>query len=305
MTNLHETRIVSLICATLIAASAPAGAQDQATVVMAGGSDTYIVRPGDTAGAIAARFGVSVAALVDANRLKRPDAIVPGEVLVVEHPHLAIVDPSGAITINVPQRMLVLAEDGRPSAYAITVGQRTWPTPLGPFTIVDKERNPTWDVPVSIQREMQRQGKPVITRMEPSPDNPLGAHWLRLSIPGLGIHGTNAPSSIYRYASHGCIRMHPEDVAQLFERVAVGTRGVLIYQPVVMALIEGRVWLEAHPDPYRLAGDTAAYVKATAEGEGIANRINWARVSAVLRVRAGRPEDVTIARERGSTDAER
>ena len=305
MTSLYEMRIVSLICAALIAASAPAAAQDQSTVVMAGGSETYVVRPGDTLVAIAGRFGVSVAALIGGNRLKWPDAIAPGDTLVVEHPHLVIVDPAVAITINVPQRMLSLAEGGRVSAYAITVGQRSWPTPLGPFTIVDKERNPAWDVPVSIQREMQQQGKPVIRRMEPSPDNPLGAHWLRLSIPGLGIHGTNAPSSIYRYASHGCIRMHPEDVAEVFERVTVGTSGVLIYQPVVIAVIEGRVWIEAHSDPYRLAAGADAYVKTSAERGGFGNRVNWSRVAAVLRARAGRPEDVTVGSERGRTDTER
>src|SRR5207244_4257585 len=59
------------------------------------------------------------------------------------------------------------------------------------------------------------QGKPVLTHVPPSPANPLGKYWLGLSIPGVGIHGTNAPSSIYNLQTHGCIRLHPDDIEKL------------------------------------------------------------------------------------------
>jgi L,D-transpeptidase ErfK/SrfK len=218
--------------------------------------------------------------------------ITQGQLLVVDNSHLASMDPLAEITINVPQRMLFFMRDGRVTAYPITVGSRDWPTPLGRFTIVDKELDPVWDVPVSIQQEMARQGKPVITRMAPSPENPLGAHWLRLSIPGLGIHGTNAPNSIYRYASHGCIRMHPGDVAALFEQVEIGATGALIYQPVVLAVIDDRVWLEAHQDPYRRAPQALSFVRQEAARRMIEHRIDWSKVTDALRLRAGRPVDV-------------
>ena len=277
---------------TLAAGPMPA-AQHVASPVLVGGGSTYVVRPGDTLTAIAGRFGMNVKTLTELNRLARPDDITPGQELSIDNSHLAVIDPARAITINVPQRMLFFAAGGDVTGYAITVGQRTWPTPLGPFTIVDKERDPVWDVPKSIQQEMAQQGKPVITRMEASPENPLGAYWLRLSLPGLGIHGTNAPSSIYRYASHGCIRMHPDDVAALFDRVAVGTTGVIVYQPL---WIDGRVMLEVHPDPYNRVRDAAEFVREAAEGQGLAARIDWMKVFAALRARAGRPEDVTVTR---------
>jgi L,D-transpeptidase ErfK/SrfK len=147
---------------------------------------------------------------------------------------------------------------------------------------------------VSIQREMEQQGKPVITRMEPSAANPLGRHWIGLSLPGLGIHGTNAPSSIYSFASHGCIRMHPDDVADLFQRVEVGATGVLVYQPIIVAVIDGRVWIEAHPDAYRRAPDAAGRVRAAVEQAGLGPHTNWALVDEVLRQRRGRAVDVTM-----------
>ena len=56
----------------------------------------------------------------------------------------------------------------------------------------------------------------------PGKANPLGTRWLGLSKKGYGIHGTNAPGSIGRNASHGCIRMRNRDVEELFELVAVG-----------------------------------------------------------------------------------
>ena len=190
----------------------------------------------------------------------------------------------------------MLFEGERARAFLVTVGRRTWPTPVGAFTILTKETDPVWDVPISIQREMAQQGKPVITRMEASPLSPLGRHWIGLSLPGLGIHGTNAPSSIYSFASHGCIRMHPDDVADLFQRVTVGMTGVLIYQPVIIAVIDDRIWVEAHPDAYRRAGDAMGRVRDAAEAAGLRAVIDWALVEEVIRQRRGRAVDVTISR---------
>jgi L,D-transpeptidase ErfK/SrfK len=288
-------RAVLVACALMLATTA-IDAQQLADAVIVGGESTYVVRRGDTVTSIAARFGMSASALIALNHLPRPNAIAPGQTLSIDNAHLAVVDPTRTITINVAQRMLFFAGESGVTGYPITVGQRDWPTPLGPFTIIDKERNPVWDVPASIQQEMRSQGKPVIARMEPSPDNPLGDYWLRLSLPGIGIHGTNAPASIYRYASHGCIRMHPVDIGELFERVHVGTTGVLIYQPVLIGMIGDRILLEVHPDPYRRKLDAARELKAIAEERLLTDRMDWMKVDAVLRARAGRPEDVTVTR---------
>jgi L,D-transpeptidase ErfK/SrfK len=72
------------------------------------------------------------------------------------------------------------------------------------------------------KKKWQREGKKVLTRVEAGANNPLGKYWLGLSLSGYGIHGTLAPASIYRFQSHGCIRLHPDDIAQLFSQVEVG-----------------------------------------------------------------------------------
>jgi lipoprotein-anchoring transpeptidase ErfK/SrfK len=92
--------------------------------------------------------------------------------------------------------------------YATAVGAPHSPSPAGSFTIVQRIPDPTWYTKGRI--------------VPPGKSNPLGTRWLGLSIKGYGIHGTNAPSSIGRNASHGCIRMRNRDVEQLFELMDVG-----------------------------------------------------------------------------------
>jgi L,D-transpeptidase ErfK/SrfK len=288
-----------LLCgALLIAALAPgqpAAAQDlPARAVLTGGTFEHVIQRGDTLDAISARFGAGVAALVERNGIRRDARLVPGELLSIDNRHIAVIEGPAQLTINLAQRMLFFADGSVVWGYPIAVGLRGWPTPVGAFTVIDKEENPTWDVPVSIQNEMQAQGKRVITSMPPSPENPLGKHWIRLSLPSIGIHGTVAPSSVYRYASHGCMRMHPDDVAALFARVAVGAAGAIVYRPVTIARIEGRVFLEVHADVYRRAPIRLAAVEETARLEGYDGLVDWGAVRRVLAEQRGIAVDVTL-----------
>ena len=92
------------------------------------------------------------------------------------------------------------------------------PRPVGRLHVVRMQRHKEWIVPESIQEEMRREGKDVLTRVPPGPDNPLGRHWIGLSIGGIGIHGTIASSGVYHFRSHGCIRLHPEVVSGIISR---------------------------------------------------------------------------------------
>lgn len=283
-----------LVLVLAVSLSRPASGQEPvAAGRLTGGVVTYEVHKGDTLASISARFGTGIPLLLELNKLKRDDPLLPGRELTIDNRHIAAVDPALTLTINLAQRMLFFADGATITAVPVAVGLRDWPTPVGAFTIVDKEENPTWDVPQSIQDEMRAQGKPVITRMPPSPQNPLGAHWIRLSLTSIGIHGTIAPSSVYRYASHGCMRMHPDDVAALYDRVVVGMTGVITYQPVVMALINGRVFLEAHPDGYRRAPKPSTYARSVAEREGFEQLVDWTAVAVALRQQRGVAVDVT------------
>ena len=79
---------------------------------------------------------------------------------------------------------------------------------------------PNWAPPASIRRE--RPGLPDVI-LSGSPANPMGVAAMTLSGGEYAIHGTNAPNSIGGFVSHGCIRMYNQDIADLYDRVRVGT----------------------------------------------------------------------------------
>jgi len=117
--------------------------------------------------------------------------------------------PQRRIVISIPDRKLALIEDGKVvKIYQTAVGAPASPSPTGSFTVIQRIPNPTW----------YHAGKVV----PPGKNNPVGSRWIGLSEKGYGIHGTNAPGSIGRNVSHGCIRMRNRDVEQLFELVKVG-----------------------------------------------------------------------------------
>jgi len=100
--------------------------------------------------------------------------------------------------------------------FGVATGQSVYPTPLGRWHVVVKDRNPWWYPPNSAWAKGE---KPV----PPGPGNPLGTRWMGLSASGVGIHGTPDDASIGYSASHGCIRMHIPDAEWLFNHVTVGT----------------------------------------------------------------------------------
>lgn len=271
-----------------------------------GGAEEYTAVSGDSLTSVGARFGVSVAALAKANALAPTAKLAIGQVLRVENPHVvpavtAELPPDG-ILINVPQRMLFQLRGGIVVAsHPVAVGRPTWRTPLGEFQIEMRATDKPWIVPVSIQEEMRREGKPVKTIVPPGPDNPLGRHWLGLSASSCGIHGTIAPASIYSLRTHGCIRLHPDDAAALYERTALGERVRIAYEPVLLAALpDGRICLEAHVDAYRRSEPAEVALEKLAAESELLERIDWPRARAVLEAREGIAQDVTQGAEGGS-----
>ena len=241
--------LLSMLGFVAAAASTPAFASD---TVIVGGEFDYTVRRGDSLTGIGALFAVSPKAIAARNGLSTTRKLRPGQVLRVDNRHIVPGPLPNGIIVNLPQRLLFLCQDGQVVAwYPVAIGRASWQTPTGSYKIVTKEKNPTWEVPRSIQQEMRSKGERVRTKVLPGPDNPLGNYWLGLSLSCCGIHGTNAPQSIYTFQTHGCIRLAPQNAADLFSRVAVGLPVEIVYEPVLMARDEyGMAFLEVHPDVY-------------------------------------------------------
>jgi L,D-transpeptidase ErfK/SrfK len=259
-----------------------------------GGSLTYVVQKGDSLTSIGARFGVGVNALAASNRISVSSILRESRTLLIDNRHIVPEVLSDGLLINIPQRMLFFFKQGQLAhAYPVGLGRRDWPTPTGAFTVVIKEENPVWDVPKSIQEEMRREGKVVEERVPACPENPLGKHWLGLSISGYGVHGTIAPASIYQFQTHGCIRLHGDDIAAIFPDVHEGTEGRIVYQRLMVARLGERIFLEVHRDIYRREPDALATLLGVVKAHNLESLLDWQIVKGIIAKQDGVVHEVT------------
>lgn len=144
------------------------------------------------------------------SNLDRPDSAIGSantEILDAEEVHLEI---------SLSRREVILYQGTTAvKSYPIGIGRAGWETPLGMFEVQQMRKDPVWIHPFTDERI-------------PSGDaqNPLGTRWIGFWTDGhvwVGFHGTSDPSSVGTAASHGCIRMHNEDVEELFAQVELGT----------------------------------------------------------------------------------
>ena len=292
------------VAACLFAASPVATAEPPAGA-LTGRSATHVAVRGDTLFALAARAGIDTATLATDNGLDRTQPLAIGQRLTIDNRHLVVPSATGAgaeIVVNLPQRMLFFFFDGTVAGVPVAVGRRTWPTPIGDFRIAVRETDPTWDVPASIRAEARSLGRSLPRSVPPGPSNPLGQFWIGLAGAGIGLHGTNAPSSIYGAVTHGCVRLHPDDIAWLFPRVKVGMTVRIVYEPFLLADVGGRVFLEVHPDVYRRAPVSIASVQTRAAELGLDRHIDWTQAARVVALRQGVARDVTAMATSGAEE---
>ena len=238
---------------------------------------------------IARRYGVSASAVHNANV---GDLLAGGETLLIPTEHIAPLPWAEGIVVNLTERNLYLYQHGLPvRCFPVAIGKRGWETPTGEYTIINKAVNPTWFPPAWAVEE------------EPVPagaDNPLGDRWMGLSIRGYGIHATNKPASIGRYVSHGCIRMYPEQVHELFDLVGVGTPVQIIYARIVFGFRpeEGVVYMAHYPDSYRFGEVRPEHVRRQLAEYGLDQVLDMEAVERALERPRGAPTAVIGSRTR-------
>jgi len=182
--------------------------------------------------------------------------------------------------------------------HPIGIGREGWQTPEGLSHVTQKVVRPSWTVPASVLREYAEKGEPLEPIVPPGPDNPLGSHAMRLSIPGYLIHGTNKSYGVGMRISHGCVRLYPEDIVRLFPEVPLGTRVRIINEPYVAGWRDGRLYLDAHKplseeaarsDRKLVALEQALAVKAAYENV----TIDWSRARTVANDARGIPVPIS------------
>jgi L,D-transpeptidase ErfK/SrfK len=250
----------------------------------------HTVKKGESLIEIARMFDLGYNEIMGAN--PDVDPFLPPVGLSVRIPMTWIVpdvpDRKG-IVINIAEMRLYffLGKDTNlMTTFPIGVGDEGKETPLGQFRIIQKIVNPAWYPPKSIREE-----RPEVPRVvPPGPDNPLGTHALRLSMPSVLIHGTNKPWAVGRRATHGCLRLYPEDIPRLFRLVNKGERVTIVRQPVKVGVRQNRVFMEVHNDGniYYLR----EAVKALGR-KGLLGRIDRDKMMRALKEKSGIPVDIT------------
>lgn len=267
-----------------------------------GGNGVYTVVKGDSIRLVSAKLGVTRQHLLKLNNLNSGSPLKVGQKLIYNNRKIVPKHLTEGILVNIPDRTLYYFQQGSlvkslPVALGVSTKNEkyVWQTPVGKFKITAKQKNPTWYVPASIRAEMEERGKEVVTKVPPGPENPLGKFAIKTSLPGILIHSTTKPWSIYGYASHGCIRVYPERMEELFNEVKINTQGEIIYNPVKLAVTDsGKIFLEVHNDIYKKGTDAAEEAKKMIDQQNLADRVDWNKVEAITKQKNGVAEDITM-----------
>lgn len=183
------------------------------------------------------------------------------------------------ITINLASRIMTLYEGNtKIRMYPVGVGKVSTPTPIGYYSIQDKTVDPVWISPDNPE-----------VHIDSGEDNPLGYRWMSF-YGNYGMHGTNHPESIGGYVSNGCVRMHEEDVEDLYPLVSVGTPVEVYYDRIVIDRdADHTISYYIYPDGYGRQPLEVADVQKALAGYGVENFEGDSAIAAKIAASDGNP----------------
>jgi len=299
---MHQLILIFMACimlvATLPAAAAgpydihlPAASEGLApqALTVVGGIQHYRIKKGDDLLELAREYGLGYSELGVLYRHWDPFLPPVGAELTI--PTLWIVpnNHGNQIIVNTGEMRLYYYINNNTQVYTFPIGMGVldFRTPQGKFRVVGKKVNPAWHIPKSLQ------AKYGMTVMPPGGENPMGDFKLTLSWGDYGIHGTAMPLGVGRLVSHGCTRMYPEHIKQLFPMVPVGTSVEYVYEPVKIGFRQGNIYLSVHEDVYFKIPSMMLHVLNLLEQRGLAAQVNTRKVMQAVEEQNGLPVDVS------------
>lgn len=246
----------------LLAQSTASASVDQLPVSV--GENREIVMPQDGSWTdVGIKYHVGYLHLTRAN----PGGIGKGKTVLIPGRHIAPTLVRDGVVLNVPDLMVYLWRNGQVvDWYPVSVGMMMsrWHTPIGQLRVVALTKDPVW----------HRPGWAGGGTVPPGPKNPLGNRWIGLNRRGYGMHGTNEPNSIGRTVSHGCIRLFPPHILDLFSQAWIGMPVVIVYQTVMVGQEGGVVYLAVFPDIYRFGSNDFNQAQRRLASFGLNNAIS-------------------------------
>jgi L,D-transpeptidase ErfK/SrfK len=281
---------------------------------------TYQVAKGDTLLDVGRWFGVTAKEISQANGTIDWWSPPAGKQIVLPDEHILPDTQHVGIVLNIPEMRLYyyypsptgpLPRKGKvmPAAFVrgkkkaasgvapsvvytfpVGLGRFDWKTPIGDFTVRGKTRNPTWVVPDDIYAEhLERDGEAEHVVYGDDPDNPLGHYRIELTLPQYALHGTNVPWGVGMEVSHGCVRLYPEDIERLFNKVKIGTPGQFVYQPVKFGWRADSLYVEVHEDLYGRYAGLWAYAQKEVERLGLGDDVDLGKLEKAIEQKTGVP----------------
>lgn len=266
----------------------------------------YITDKEDTLISIARSYNISFADILSANDVNM-DPWLPGEnkKLLIPKSHILPFGKRNGLIINIGDLRLYYFINGKYiNSYPIGIGRSGWETPLGKSKIIKKKKDPVWIPPESVRKEDPSLPKVVAA----GEDNPLGNRALYLSMPSYLIHGTNKPYGVGMKVSHGCIRLYPEDIEELFDYVSEGINVNIIDQPIKAGWKNNKLYIEVHNLPdYALGKKNIDNIKKSdlyplayeivqkAAGINI-TLVDWKKVNSAVTNSKGIPTEIMLTK---------
>lgn len=229
-------------------------------------------------------------------RRANPDVDVwlpePGTQVLVPQVHVLPDAPREGIVINLAEMRLYYFPETWPdtdspvvSTHPVGVGLLDRATPTGTTRVAAKLDNPAWYPTENVRAWYAAEGKQLDAMVPPGPDNPLGEHALVLERSGYLIHGTHRPAGVGMRVSQGCVRLYPESIRTLIQRVEIGTPVNIIDQPAKAGFRDGRIFVEVHPaengaEPGQLYGELTERVRSLEQAHAgrLLGPVDWDRV---------------------------
>ncbi|WP_461482291.1 L,D-transpeptidase family protein [Porticoccus sp.] len=296
--------LLALCCLPCLAQNRHILPPEANTDLVGSNSSAYISRK-ETLIDVAVRYQLGYNMIRSAN--PDVDAWLPDDGSKVLLPFSVILPnaPRKGIVINTAEMRLFFyrkdeQNNNTVTVYPISVGRRDWATPLTETRVTLRVEHPPWYPPESIRAEHAARGD-VLPKVVPAgPDNPLGDYLLALAIPSYFIHGTNKRFGIGMQVTHGCIRMYPEHIEELYNLVPINTPVTIVNQPHKVGWKDEKLYLEVH-HPLELDGVVQAENRT-----GIVDKltpileeqpevlIDWNRVDRAIKNATGMPVLVGI-----------
>jgi L,D-transpeptidase ErfK/SrfK len=264
----------------------------------------------DTLSDIARRFDIGYEEIVRANPGVDPWLPGAGRHVVVPTQFVLPNAAHEGIVINVAAMRLYYfpthpkGEPQQVYTYPIGIGKAGWKTPEGRTHVVSHVKDPVWRPSAALRVDHRNDNGEDLPAVVPAgPDNPLGKYEFRLGWPSYLIHGTNKPYGVGLRSSHGCVRLYPEDIAQLFAKVPDGTPVRVVNQPFLFGWHDQQLYLQPYtvleddPRDWKsaqrklLSHSLPARIQSTLQGRG--ERISWQSVDAVTSAPRGIPVAVS------------